>query len=95
MHPPLFFALLCLYTTVFILAPPFPLTHLHIHIHIQARPLYMGPLNAANLKKQQKGGKKAGKGGKGKGGGDGQPRGNSVIDTNKRECKYVEYIYTK
>ncbi len=57
----------------------------------------MGPLNAANLKKQQKGGKKAGKGGKGKGGGSGggqdggQPRGNSVIDTNKREYIYQMY----
>lgn len=53
----------------------------------------MGPLNAANLKKQQKGGKKAGKG-KGKGGGskdDGQPRGNSVIDTNKREVRACMY----
>ena len=49
----------------------------------------MGPLNAANLKKQQKGGKKAAKGKGGKGGGGGgsgeQPQGNSAIDTNKRE----------
>jgi hypothetical protein len=53
----------------------------------RVRELRMG-LNAASLMKQQNGG---GSKGKGKGGGnkdDGQPRGNSVIDTNKRE-----YIY--
>lgn len=73
-----------------------PRTHGHAYVRVvylpatQARTgaLYMGPLNAANLKKQQKGGKKAGKG-KGKGGGAGgsgeQPRGNSAIDDAKRE----------
>ncbi len=62
---------------------------------MQGRALSMGPLNAANLKKQQKGGKKAGKGGKSKGGGDGQPRGNSVIDTNKREYIYQMHRMSK
>ena len=40
------------------------------------RALQMGPLNASNLKKQQKGGKKSkGKGGGGGKGDSGQPRG--------------------
>lgn len=56
---------------------------------VRSGALYMGPLNAANLKKAAKGGGKKGKGkGKGGGGGSGQPSGNSAIDTNKRE-----YIY--
>jgi len=64
----------------------------------RTNPLSMGPLNAANLKKQQKGGKKAGKGagGKGKGSGSsGGGNGNSVIDTNKREYIYQMHRMSK
>lgn len=67
-------------TSAFFVPPPLAGLHLVTQgrYEVARGRLYMGPLNASNLKKQQKGGKKAkGKGGGGsKGGGDnGQPRG--------------------